>query len=348
MSNFPEKYTNIHQLIPGKNASVFRATNSYLNREVFLKVYPIPEHDPSSALIEPQLIQSLEHENLVRIFSADVLPDNHLLLEMEIIEGGSIQDIIDNAVAGRTWPSVHRVLDLTCDITHGLSALHNNVLVHRDIKPANIMVRNAPDREHAVVTDLGLASSLDNSGRAFSSRHARVYRPPEVWDNRGYSKASDVYQTGIVLYQMLGGTVPYAKSDLDDGDLAKITINQELFDLQDIGPHVDRGIRRLIARCICKEENRIQTMKELLVEVQKEKGKHLDWTYSLTDDGFNVLRVDGERNFRIEVISNGKNEYIVSGFKRIDNRAERRFFTDQTIRHGDLGRSQVFRRLLSK
>ena len=348
MSNLPEKYTNIQQLTPGKNASVFRATNSFLNREVFLKIYPIPEHDPSSALIEPQLIQSLEHDNLVRIFSADLLHDNRLLLEMEIIEGGSIQGLIDNAVADSTWPSVHGVLDLTCDIAHGLSALHNHGLVHRDIKPANIMVRDAADRQHAVVTDLGLASSLDDSGRAFSSRHARLYRPPEVWDNQGYSKTSDVYQTGIVLYQMLGGVVPYQTANLDDADLARITINGELFDLQDIGPHVDRGIRSLISRCICKEENRIQTMKELLVEVQKEKGKHLDWTYSLTDDGFNVLRVDGKRTFRIEVMSMGNDEYIVSGFKRINNRAERRYFSDQTIRHGDLGRSQVFRRLLSK
>lgn len=146
MSRLPNKYTDAVSLTPGKNASVYRARNSFLDREVFLKIYDVPEDDPNSALQEPQLLQSLNHTNLARIFSADAVKGGRLLLEMELISGGSIQDLLNQAEQERLWPGVFHALDLTADGAHGLSELHAGGLVHRDIKPANVMIRNAQDR----------------------------------------------------------------------------------------------------------------------------------------------------------------------------------------------------------
>lgn len=347
MSLLPKKYTNVQPLTPGKNASVFKAKNSYLNRDVFLKIYDVPANDPKSALQEPQLLQSLAHPNLVRIFSADALTDNRLLLEMEIVSGGSLQDLIDCAVNGRVWPEVSRVLAIVADIAHGLSALHAKGLVHRDIKPANVMVRSEQDRDHGVVTDLGLASSLDNSGRAFSSRHARIYRPPEVWAGKGYSKASDVYQLGILLYQLIGGTVPYEKSNLDDAVLASLTITGSLLDLTDVGPHVERTLRTLIANCICAEQKRLATMPDFLSALQAVRKSHLDWTYSVTQNGFKLSRTDNARQYLISVASMGR-KHRVTGRKTIGEGTPRRLFPDQVITHADIGRSLEFRKLVKK
>jgi serine/threonine protein kinase len=345
MSLLPKKYTDVQPLTPGKNAAVFKATNSFLDRSVFLKIYDVPEDDPNSALQEPQLIQSLSHENLVRIFSADALRGNHLLLEMELIQGGSFQDLLDQAELKREWIGINHVLDLAADIACGLSALHEQELVHRDIKPANVMVRAGSDRNHAVVTDLGLVSALDATGRAFSSRHARIYRPPEVWAGKGYSKASDVYQVGIILYQLLGGTVPYQKSDLDDDDLSRLTVDAKLFDLTDIGPHIDRQLRTLIGKCICCEADRISSMPDLLSAIQAVKQSHLDWSFAQTPDGFSLTRTLGTRRYEVRVQSSG-NKHLVTGTKTIGARTPRRFFGDQTITHLDLSRSQAFRALL--
>jgi len=347
MSLLPNKYTDAVSLTPGKNASVFRAKNSFLDREVFLKIYDVPGNDPNSALQEPQLLQSLSHHNLARIYSADALKGDRLLLEMELIAGGSIQDILDQSAHERSWPGIGRALNLAGDIAHGLSELHAKGLVHRDIKPANVMIRNAQDRDHAVVTDLGLASALDESGRAFSSRHARIYRPPEVWGGNGYSKASDVYQVGIVLYQLLGGTVPYDKANLDDTDLAELTITGKLFDLLDVGPHVERTLRTLVGKCVCPEATRISRMPDLLNVIQSVKNSHLDWTYSATADGFALTRAFGGRQYTVQVQSTGRSHFI-TGRKRIGAAAPRRFFNDQTINHTDIGRSQKFRDLLKK
>ena len=85
----PPKFTNVRALTPGRNAKVFMGMNSFVGREVFLKVYPVPAEDSQSALREPQLLCELEHQNLVKIFGADALTDGSILLEMEFVSGGS-------------------------------------------------------------------------------------------------------------------------------------------------------------------------------------------------------------------------------------------------------------------
>jgi serine/threonine protein kinase len=199
------KFTALHPLVPGKNAKVFRARNSLLGREVFLKLYPISETDTGSALREPQLLTELEHENLAKIYSAERLDDGSMLLEMELITGGSFQELIDRSIAAAQWPSIHECIHLISDVAAGLSHLAKRGFVHRDVKPANLVMRVNGTKRQGVVTDLGLVSTIAEGGRAFASRHARIYRPPEVWAGKGYSQASDVYQLAIVLFQLLGG-----------------------------------------------------------------------------------------------------------------------------------------------
>ena len=177
----PAKFTDAHPLVPGKNATVYRARNRLVGRDVFLKLYPIPAADAGSALREPHLLTELEHENLARIYGADTLEGEHILLEMELITGGSFQQLIDNATATGAWPSTHTCIHLINDVAAGLSHLSKKGFVHRDVKPANLVIRLNADQRQGVVTDLGLASKLDDAGRAFASRHARIYRPPEVW-----------------------------------------------------------------------------------------------------------------------------------------------------------------------
>jgi len=203
----PDKYTDIVALRPGQNGAVYRARNILLDREVFLKVYEIPESDPLSALREPQALEELEHASLTRIYSADVLGNGHLLLEMELLSDGSFKDLIDVCAESGEWISVKEAVRLVIDAATGLGHLHNSGFVHRDVKPANLM-RSVGGR--AKVTDLGLASRLDGNGKAYASEHSRLYRPPEIWGGHGYTPSSDVYQLGIVLFQLLGGELDYA------------------------------------------------------------------------------------------------------------------------------------------
>jgi serine/threonine protein kinase len=341
----PAKFTDIHPLLPGKNATVYGATNALVNRDVFLKLYPVIAGDVGSALREPHLLTALEHENLAHIFGADTVPNDFILLEMELITGGSFQQIIDQSTENGVWPSVHKCIQLIRDAAAGLSHLNTKGFVHRDVKPTNLVVRINGERQVGVVTDLGLVSKLNQQGRAFSSRHARIYRPPEVWAGAGYSVKSDVYQLGIVLFQLLGGFLDYGLGNLDDTDLAARVSAGTLIDLSTIGGDVDVVLRKVVKTAIARESERYVSMTDFLVALNHAKVNQLDWRYTVTDEGFMLMRQSGNDQYRVAVAVEGKRHLVrrskagKSGIFRAKN-------PPMEIIHVDIGSCRKFRELL--
>jgi serine/threonine protein kinase len=342
----PEKFTDVEPLEPGQNAKVFRGTNSLIGREVFLKIHSIPAGDPGSALREPHLLQQLNHQNLVRIFGADKIGSDHLLLEMELIDGGSFKELIDGAVASGEWPSIRDCVRLVEEVAAGLNHLHGNGYIHRDIKPANLVSRFAGNSRHGVVADLGLASRVNAAGRAFASRHARLYRPPEVWQNNGYSYRSDIYQLGIVLFQLLGGGVDYQLVNLPDAELRHRTVNRMLFDLNSVGPHVGESLRRVLRKCICVEDARFATIADLIAALSSIRVNHPNWRYTSQAGGFELERRSAGIIYKVDVTQVGSQNIVVRQ-KKISSGAFRRRGFPATIYHGDIGRSREFRQLIN-
>lgn len=342
----PPKFTNVQPLTPGRNARVFKAVNSFVGREVFLKIYPVPSEDSRSALQEPQLLRQLEHQNLVKIFGADALNNGSILLEMELVGGGSFQDVIDAAVATGEWPSVHECIRLTLEAAAGLSHLHSRGYVHRDIKPANLVIRNTEARRQGVVTDLGFASRLNQAGRAYASQHARLYRPPEVWNGAGYSISSDIYQLGIVLFQLLGGTLDYSFSHLPDDELREKAVTGTLVDLESVGPQVEECLRRVLRRCVCIEPERLPTISDFVVALNGAKVNHFDWQYTIRPGGFDMQRGDDSGTVhRVEVAVDGSRHTVIrrkrsaTGKFRLNGKPE-------SFHHGDIGRCRKFRQFI--
>ena len=169
------------------------------------------------------------------------------------------------------------------------------------MKPANLVIREQGNQRQGVVTDLGLASKFDEAGRAFSSRHARIYRPPEVWANAGYSAKSDVYQLGIVFFQLLGGSLNHDLGNLDDPDLADLVVSGRLIDVSSVGPDVDSALRKVIKTATAPENERYASMSDFLVALNNAKLQQLDWVFSVTEDGFALERRSGRDTYRVEV-----------------------------------------------
>ena len=342
----PGKFTALHPLVPGKNAKVFRARNSLLGREVFLKLYPIPATDAGSALREPQLLTELEHENLAKIYSAERLDDGNILLEMELITGGSFHELIDRSIAAATWPSIHDCIHLISDVAAGLSHLAKKGFVHRDVKPANLVMRVSGSKRQGVVTDLGLASTIAEGGRAFASRHARIYRPPEVWAGEGYSHASDVYQLTIVLFQLLGGGLNHELGNLTDDELAELAAEGRIIDPSAIGADVDTAIRRVIKKGVSAEVDRYSSMSEFLVALNNAKLHQLDWTYSVVATGFMLERKVKGNTYRVEVEVTG-DRYRVTRSKAGSAGVFRRKHPVRDFRHANIGGCREFRRFIA-
>lgn len=343
----PDKYADIKELKPGQNAQVFSALDTLLNRPMFLKVYKIPDDDPNSALREPQMLEALAHENLTKIFSADHLETEHLLLGMELLTGGSYNDQIEASLESGHWASTHQVINLICDAVNGLGHLHRSGFVHRDVKPANLMRRIVGGQEQGAVTDLGLASRLTEDGKAYASKHARLYRPPEVWEGHGYTPTSDLYQMGIVLYQMLGGQLNYSMLKLSDNELAKIITQYALLDWGTLPPFLSRGLLRVIKRCVGLPQQRFPDAPKMIVELHNLRNREPDWSYEINAGNKIFLRKDGGgRQIRFTVCSAGAT-HTVTREKRVAGGSFRRDGKSISFTHKDLGSCREFSKLIN-
>jgi serine/threonine protein kinase len=193
----------------GANAFAFRASDLLLQRDVFLKVIYYSPERASDLLREPRVLVSATEctpkpENLVQVFGADVIAvadEQYLCLHMEWIEGSSLLSTLANDIGQLD------AVRITRGVLHGLAHLHSRRILHRDLKPANILL----DGQTPKIADFGSVAVLPAGMTTVpASRHSALYVPPEGWGTSPYySVASDIYQAGMLLYELVNGPFEY-------------------------------------------------------------------------------------------------------------------------------------------
>src|SRR5262249_35655219 len=108
------------------------------------------------------------------------------------------------------------VKEIAIQICAGLVAAHEQNILHRDLKPNNILITHLSDGHiRAVITDFGLAqqpAELCSSTASSELRGAPAYIAPELWRGQSASTASDIYSTGVILYELLTGETPFPRN----------------------------------------------------------------------------------------------------------------------------------------
>ncbi len=187
-------------------------------------------------------------ENLVQVLAADILTlvaEQYLCLQMEWIPGSSLLSSIKEENIGQ-----FDAIRITCGILHGLSRLHSERILHRDLKPANILMDGATPK----IADFGSAAVLPEGATTVpASRHSALYVPPEGWGERpAYSMASDIYQVGMVLYELVNGPLEYRmRHYLTPKVLRELRTSGRdyaLLDGCDQSQQADKGIAELASR----------------------------------------------------------------------------------------------------
>jgi hypothetical protein len=193
-----------------------------LDERIALKTLrPVTADDPKAVLrlkVEVQLARRVSHPHTCRIydFAEWAMPDGHALqfLTMELIQGSTLGNKLRRE--GRVAPE--EVLQLAEQLASGLDAVHRMGIVHRDFKSDNVMLHDASPLGlplHAVIMDFGLARGLaDRRVRLTSNSRALVgsaaYMAPEQVLGEELTPAADVYAFGVVLFELLTGTLPFA------------------------------------------------------------------------------------------------------------------------------------------
>jgi eukaryotic-like serine/threonine-protein kinase len=201
------RYAVTARIAHGGMATVYRATDTRLDREVALKVMHVElarDEDFVRRFIgEAKSVARLSHQNVVAVYDqgADGL---FLYLAMEYIHGRTLRQLLRE----RGWFSPAAALDIMTGVLDGLAAAHKSGIVHRDVKPENVLL-TADGR--VKVADFGLARAQASAAqtRAGLLIGTVAYVPPEQVAGEITGPRGDVYSAGVMLFELLTGRQPF-------------------------------------------------------------------------------------------------------------------------------------------
>lgn len=157
---------------------------------------------------EARILARLSHPHIAGLLDAGHLRDGRPFLAMEYVEG----ERIDRWCAAHDLPLEAR-LRLFLKVCSAVEYAHRHLVIHRDLKPANILVDHAGEPK---LLDFGIARLLDESGATPTETAHRAltlsYASPEQIRNEPLSTASDIWQLGVVLYELVSGQRPFPSS----------------------------------------------------------------------------------------------------------------------------------------
>lgn len=153
---------------------------------------------------ERQILARLEHPNIARLLDGGIAPDGRPYFVMELVEGSRLDTYCD-----RERLDLRRRLALFAQVGRAVAAAHRQLVVHRDIKPANILVAHDGSPK---LLDFGIAKLIEEEGTASAADLTRALAPmtpryasPEQAAGAPVTTASDVYQLGLLLCELLAG-----------------------------------------------------------------------------------------------------------------------------------------------
>lgn len=188
---------------------------SPIHREVALKMVRVGllgENARARFAAERQALAVMNHPGIARIFDAGATDDGTPYFVMELVHGEPITEFCD-----RRRTDLDARLDLFADVCRAVQHAHMNGVIHRDLKPSNILVSVVDDRPQPRVIDFGIAKAVEAASdretmhTAFGSVMGTLeYMSPEqAAGGATVDTRSDVYALGVVLYELVTGSLPF-------------------------------------------------------------------------------------------------------------------------------------------
>jgi predicted ATPase/Tfp pilus assembly protein PilF len=209
---------------------------------------------------EAMLARSVVHPNVCRVYDLGCHgdpKDGIWFLTMEVLRGETLAERLRGGrlTPEEAWPFVEHMVA-------GLEAAHQAGVVHLDFKSGNVMLVGESGREQAVITDFGLARALrqDGEDRPRTECGSKViigtpaYMAPEQVRGEVAGPAADMYALGIVLYEMVTGTLPFAGDT--ELEVAERRLDAEAPSPLSVVPELDERWEAVIGRCLERDPRR--------------------------------------------------------------------------------------------
>jgi len=243
-----DRYEIVDRVATGGMGTVYRATDTRLNRDVAIKILKEELADDPRFVErfrrEARAVAALSHPKIASVFDYGEDSGRHFIV-MELVQARDLA----RALREDGPMSSERAANVATQIAAALGHAHDAGLIHRDVKPANVML--GPD-DAVKVTDFGIAraqadSALTSTGMVLGTMQ---YISPEQAAGEKLTPASDIYSLGIVLYEMVTGSVPFTgESQLA---VAMRHLQEEVPDPRALSPTVTPELAAAISRATAK------------------------------------------------------------------------------------------------
>src|SRR4030043_153014 len=264
-STFANRYKIIEELGKGGMGRVYKVHDAEINESVALKLLK-PEIASDEQTIERfrnelKIARRISHKNVCRMYDIG-REDDKYFITMEYVAGDDLRSLLRK----RGKLSTKEAVGIAQQVCEGLVEAHRLGVVHRDLKPQNIMI---DDGGQAKIMDFGIARSVEAPGVTQTGVIIGTpdYISPEQAEGEKTDQRSDIYSLGVMLYEMVTGSVPFK------GDTAfSVALKHQTQLPQDprkLNSQISDDLSRLVLVCMEKNrERRYQTAADLLADLR--------------------------------------------------------------------------------
>jgi eukaryotic-like serine/threonine-protein kinase len=278
------RYQLERRLGQGGMGVVFQARHIFLKTAHAIKII-LPDLVGNDPMLitrfrqEAMAAAAIHHQNIIAVTDFGVVRGTMPFLVMEFVKGRSLHDLL----AEERVLSPQRALEIMSPVCAGMSAAHRQNIVHRDLKPLNIMMQEEMAiSEGLKILDFGLAKI--KSGELLGSfvqaktsglMGSPFYMAPEQWSDEEPDARADIYSLGVILYQMLGGDVPFKGASIPSIMKKHLTLDPPPFKSLgvDVPPIIEEVVRHALEKDAEKRPATVLTfIEELRVAVASVSG----------------------------------------------------------------------------
>lgn len=254
-------YRILEQVGVGGMATVYKAYQANMDRDIALKILPIHlSNDPEFTKRfqrEARAIARLEHAHILPVYDYGEA-DGVTYIAMRYIKAGTLRDHMSKGQL--SLEEINRIIG---QVGNALDYAHRMGVIHRDIKPGNVLM---DDQGDTYLSDFGLARMMEPSQKLTASGvglGTPAYMSPEQGQGVKVDHRSDIYSLGIILYEMVAGHVPFEAETPMAVVLKHITDPLPL--PHTINPNVPEKLERVILKALAKDPaDRYQTAGEMI------------------------------------------------------------------------------------
>ena len=235
-----------HKFAHGAHSRLYHGV--YKDESVAVKMIMVPDDDENGDLAsrlenqfdrEVTLLSRLHHRNVIKFIAASRNPPVYIIIT-EYLSEGSLRSFL-HKLEHKTM-SLEKLIAFALDISRGMEYIHSQGVIHRDLKPENVII----DEDcHLKIADFGIACEEAVCDLLADDPGTYRWMAPEMIKRKSYGRKVDVYSFGLILWEMLTGTIPY--EDMNPIQAAFAVVNKKLRPV--IPPNCPPAMRALIEQC---------------------------------------------------------------------------------------------------